>query len=49
MSWKKFQKKPKIFSPKEKKSKKIGKDGNEDITTVYQKIKLIGSARFICR
>ena len=42
-----IQKSTKLFVPIEKEIKKNDKDGNEDVTTVYYKIKLFHIARFM--
>ena len=47
MSWRIYRKVQNFFVPIEKEIKKIDKDGNEDVTTVYYKIKLFHIARFM--
>ena len=42
-----IQKSTKPFRSKRKRNKKNDKDGNEDVTTVYYKIKLFHIARFM--
>ena len=47
MFWRKHRKVWNFFIPIEKETRKIDKDGNEDIITISYKIKFIDSGRFM--